>query len=157
MDKMGLVDLGNGKYRKKTKAELNGSLIEKKPSSREKLFAKGRLASGEMNKTERAYQKHLEALKFTGKISWYLFEGITLRLAKLTTIKPDFAVMLPDGELQLHDVKGHRAIYQDDAKAKMKIAAELFPFRLFVVFPRTEKVGGGWDIEEVNQQSTIQS
>ena len=65
-----------------------------------------------------------------GKILWYSFEGITLRLADRTTYTPDFVVMLANGELEMHEVKG---FWTDDAKVKVKVAAEKFPFRFIAV------------------------
>lgn len=147
LNKMGLVKQLNGTYRKMTKAE---KLAPSKPTARERLFAKGRLKNGEMNKTEAAYCKHLEALKQQKKIAWYLFESIKLKLADLTYLTVDFAVMMPDGMIQFHDVKGAKILFQDDAKVKMKVAAEKFPFEFYVVYPKKEKDGGGWNIEQVN-------
>lgn len=33
------------------------------------------------------------------------------------------------------------------ARAKIKIAAELYPFRFLAARPKAKKDGGGWDIE----------
>lgn len=108
------------------------------------LRALGRLKTGQMNKTEEAYQNHLENLKIAGRIAWYRFEGIKLRLADNTFYTPDFAVMLSNGELQLHEVKGH---WTDDARVKTKIAAEQYPIQIIAVKVRAKKDGGGWDKE----------
>ena len=35
----------------------------------------------------------------------------------------------------------------DDAMAKIKIAAELYPFRFLAAKPKAKKDGGGWEIE----------
>lgn len=113
------------------------------------FLAKGRLAPGQRNKTEAAYEAHLERLRQAGEILWYAFEGVKLRLADNTFITVDFAVMRADCSLEMHDVKGAKAIYTDDAKVKMKVAARFFPFVFRVVFPRRVKDGGGWDVEEV--------
>lgn len=98
-----------------------------------------------MNKTEAAYSERLKALEFTGAVQWFKFEGIKLRLADNTFYTPDFAVMLQDGTMELHEVKG---FWQDDARAKIKIAADLYPFRFIAVKLRPKKDGGGWDTEE---------
>ena len=45
------------------------------------------------------------------------------------------------------DVKGSKAMVTDDARAKMKVAAELYPFVFKVAYPRAK--GEGWDIEEI--------
>ena len=82
----------------------------------QKLQALGRMKSGKMNNAELAYNKTLALRKMAGKILWYSFEGITLRLADRTTYTPDFVVMLANGELELHEVKG---FWTDDAKVKV--------------------------------------
>lgn len=114
-----------------------------------KLQALGRLKVGELNKTEQAYRAHLESLKQAGEVLWYRFEGIKLRLADKTFLTVDFAVMLADGQLQMHDCKGSKAIFHDDARVKMKVAADSYPFAFKVAYPLSKKEGGGWLIEEV--------
>lgn len=109
------------------------------------LQALGRLKAGAMNQTEAAYGLHLEMRKRAGEIAWYKFEGIKLRLADNTFYTPDFAVMLVDGALELHEVKGH---WLDDARAKIKIAADMYPMRFIAVTAEAKKRGGGWKIEE---------
>lgn len=108
------------------------------------LLALGRLKPGQMNKTEAAYADHLEGLRIGGAVLWWRFEGIKLRLADNTFYTPDFAVMLSSGELEAHEVKGH---WKDDARAKIKVAAEMFPFRFIAVQARSRKDGGGWAVE----------
>lgn len=110
-----------------------------------RIQALGRLPVGQLNKTEEAYRQHLEARKFAGEIAWYRFEGIKLRLADKTFYTPDFAVMLPDGTMEMHEVKG---FWQDDARVKTKVAADQYPFRFIAVTARAKKAGGGWAIEE---------
>jgi hypothetical protein len=110
-----------------------------------KYFALGRLKTGELNKTEAAYAAYLEARKQSGEILWYKFEGVKLRLADNTFLSPDFFVLLSDCSLEVHEVKGH---WRDDARAKIKIAAAMFPFRFIAVTAKTKKAGGGWAIEE---------
>ena len=105
------------------------------------IYALGRLPKGTMNKTESAYAATLELQKISGNILWYLFEGIKLRLAKNTTYSPDFIVMTKTGVIECHEVKG---FWTDDARAKTKIAAEMFPFK-FVAVKKTRQ---GWEEEE---------
>ena len=108
-------------------------------------FALGRLKAGSMNQTERAYAMHLEALKADGRVLWFRFEGLKLRLADNTFYTPDFAVLPHTGVLELHEVKGH---WEDDARAKIKIAADQYPFR-FKAFKADAKCrGGGWAKED---------
>jgi len=101
-----------------------------------KVIAKGRQHTpGIMNKTEACYAAYLEQLKKAGDVAWYAFEGVRLRLAKQTTYTPDFIVMNADGTIECHEVKGAKAIFWDDAKVKVKVAAEMFPFNFKVVYP----------------------
>ena len=109
------------------------------------MYALGRLKTGAMNKTEAAYDAHLAAQQHAGQIQWRKFEGIKLRLADNTFYTPDFAVMAADGVMECHEVKG---FWQDDARAKIKVAADLYPFRFIAVRAKPKKEGGGWAVED---------
>lgn len=111
-----------------------------------KIYGLGRLKTGHMNKTETEYSEYLERLKMAGEIVWYKFEGVKFRLADNTFLSPDFMVMLPNGEIQIREVKG---FMMDDANVKNKICADMYPFRFFVVRKRPKKDGGGWEESEV--------
>lgn len=108
-------------------------------------YALGRLKSGAMNKTEQAYAAYLTQLQAVGGILWHKFEGMKLRLADNTFYTPDFAVMRPDGQIELHEVKG---FWQDDARVKIKVAADMYPFKFLAIKARAKKSGGGWEVEE---------
>lgn len=108
-------------------------------------YALGRLKVGQLNKTEQAYADYLGQLQAVGGILWHKFEGVKLRLADNTFYSPDFAVMKPDGQLEMHEVKG---FWQDDARVKIKVAADMYPFKFVAMKPRAKKNGGGWDVEE---------
>lgn len=110
-----------------------------------KVLALGRLKVGQMNKTERSYSDHLALIQHTGFVLWFKFEGLKLRLADNTFYTPDFAVMAADGVLECHEVKGH---WLDDARVKIKVAADLYPFRFLAVTAKSKRAGGGWAIEE---------
>lgn len=116
-----------------------------RPRGASGLYALGRLKTGERNKTEARYEDELRALVRTGDVLWYRFEGLKLRLADSTFYTPDFAVLRRDGTLECHEVKGH---WQDDARVKIKVAAEMYPIRFLAVRARPKKDGGGWDVEE---------
>lgn len=109
------------------------------------LLALGRLKTGQMNKTEAAYAQRLELLKGAGQVLWWKFEALKLRLADNTFYTPDFAVMVKDGVMECHETKG---FWRDDARAKIKIAADMYPFRFFALTQRAKKHGGGWSVEE---------
>ena len=108
------------------------------------MYAKGRLKAGEMNATERAYHQHLAQRQHAGEIVWFKFEGVKLRLADNTFYTPDFMVMGATGLIEMHEVKG---FWMDDARAKIKIAAEMYPFRFYAIKKQAKKNGGGWDVE----------
>lgn len=112
------------------------------------FYAQGRLKPGAMNKGEAAYAAHLEAQKHAGTVLWYRFEGVKLRLADNTFYTPDFAVLGADAVMECHEVKG---FWQDDARAKIKIAADLYPFRFKALKVRAKKHGGGWEVEDFSR------
>jgi hypothetical protein len=109
------------------------------------LQALGRLKTGTMNKTESAYAATLDQRRTAGEVVWFKFEGIKLRLGDNTFFTPDFFVMLADGALEAHEVKG---FWQDDARAKIKIAADLYPIRFLAIRAKAKREGGGWSMEE---------
>ena len=106
-----------------------------------RTYFRGRARPGEMNRLESEYASHLKAREVAGEIAWWKFEALKLKLAKLTTYTPDFIVMRADGLLECHETKG---FWQEDARAKIKIAAELFPFRFVAI----TKKRGQWVFEE---------
>lgn len=107
-------------------------------------LALGRLKTGAMNRTEAAYERELSDAKAIGDVLWYRFEGVKLRLADNTFYTPDFAVMVATGQIEMHEVKG---FWADDARVKIKVAAEQYPFRFIAVTARPKKAGGGWAVE----------
>jgi len=113
-------------------------------TAKKALQALGRLKTGAMNKTEQAYAATLDARRHAGEVAWFKFEGVKLRLADNTFYTPDFAVMLSDGALEMHEVKGY---WQDDARAKIKIAADMYPMRFLAIQAKPKKEGGGWNVE----------
>ncbi len=58
-----------------------------------------------------------------GEVVRYEFEPLKLKLAKATFYNPDFAVMLPNGRIEMHECKG---FWEDDARVKVKVAVERF-------------------------------
>lgn len=110
-----------------------------------RIYAKGRFKPSGMNQTESAYGDTLFGRKALGEVAWYRYEGLKLRLADNTFYTPDFFVMLTDGTLEVHEVKGH---WEDDARVKIKVAADQYPFRFLAVTAVPKKHGGGWKVEE---------
>lgn len=104
---------------------------------------------GEMNGLEREYAAHLNLRKAAGEIADWRYEPFKIKLAKLTTITVDFAVMLADGVVEFHETKG---FMQEDANVKLKIvAADLWWFRFYLVKKRTKKQGGGFAVTVVGE------
>lgn len=110
-----------------------------------------RKVPGEMNKVERKYYDHLDAEHRAGKILWFAYEPIRLKLAHLTTYSPDFMVMELDEVISMIEVKGstkskktgkRSAFVEDDAAVKIKVASEIFPFRFAMAWVDPSKAGG---------------
>lgn len=120
------------------------------PSRAIKAKARQRHKPGQMNGYERAYSEQvLEPQKLAGEILEYWFERFTLKLADDCRYTPDFLVQLMDGTLECHEVKG--SFFEDDAKVKLKVAAEMFPIFTFkLCIKQTKKDGGGWKITTVS-------
>ena len=118
--------------------------------------ARGRTAKqlGKMNQTEKAWSDVLEAKKLLGEVIRYEFEKIKLKLADNTFYTPDFWVVLASGEQEFHEVKAMTAkgvvLSEDDARVKVKVAAEQFWEFDFLVAARGPKSQGyPWKIERV--------
>lgn len=100
-----------------------------------------------MNKTERRYSELLEQRRAAGEVIWWKFEAIALRLAEQRcAYHPDFLVMLADGTMEVHEVKG--GFTREDAQIKLKVAASLYPF----VFRKCVWDKGEWTITEIRRQ-----
>ncbi len=97
-----------------------------------------------MNKTEREYGDYLHRRGLGGEIRWCGFETFKIQLADNTTYTPDFAVVMADGSLEFHEVKG---FWRDDARVKIKVAAETVPWATFRAVTKGKGRGGGWKIE----------
>lgn len=102
--------------------------------------ARPRYESGKMNNTESAYAQTLEIQKRTGEIVDYKFEKLKFKLADRTFYTPDFFVVRHDG-FEIHEVKG---FWRDDARVKIKVAAEMFRWFRFVAVTKKK---GSWSFE----------
>ena len=111
---------------------------------KKRVQALGRLAKGEMNKTEAAYARHLDTLNFSGQVLAYWFESQKFKIGtNACWYTPDFLVQMASGEIEVHEVKGHWA---DDALVKIKALALHYPYRVIAV----KLVGGAWEVREFN-------
>jgi len=84
------------------------------------------------SKTEARHAAYLNMEKNCGNIKDYMYEPFGIRLADKCTYHPDFLVILPDGKIEIHEIKG--AHVWDDSIVKLKVvpspaeeATEIFP------------------------------
>lgn len=124
------------------------SKADRAAAALKRMQAKGRLPRGTMNKTESRYATHLDQQRLAGAVLWWNFEGIKLMLAKNTSITIDFPVLPDTGVLEMRDVKARKEAITDDARAKMKVAAAMYPFVFKFVYP-AEKGSDAWIEEEI--------
>lgn len=96
-----------------------------------------------MNRLESRYAEHLGYQKLEGKVAYFMYEAISLRLADRTVYNPDFLLIMPDGSIEIHETKG---FMRDDAAVKIKVAAKMFPWFTFKLV-RLNK--GRWEIKTI--------
>lgn len=96
---------------------------------------------GMMNKTEQEYAGFLQQRLLGGIVKYWEYEPVKLKLAPKTFYTPDFLVITAD-EIGFHEVKGY---WEDDARVKIKCAAEKYWFFAFVAIKRSGK--NHWDME----------
>lgn len=87
---------------------------------------------------ERIYYNLLQAKTASGEISSFSYEPVTFKLAPRTTYTPDFLLVMPDGTIQIHEVKGFA---REDAIVKFKVAAAMNTWAVFVM---VRKVKDSW-------------
>jgi hypothetical protein len=106
-----------------------------------------------MNRVEQQYDKFLRDRLMVGEIRWALFEPIKLRLADKTWYTPDFLVVRNDWSFEAHEVKTEWSTgkpgWEEDARVKIKVAAELFPLRFICACLRRD---GSWSFEEFGSE-----
>jgi hypothetical protein len=122
-------------------------------SKSSKTVAKGRNPGrsqwARMNKGERRYHDHLTALRAAGRVLWFAYEPWSIRLADSTHYQCDFGVLLADGTLEIHDVKGRkgeRYYVEEDSWVKIKTVASLQPMVVRIVWQMPD---GYWKSEEI--------
>ena len=107
-----------------------------------------------MNLTEQRLEQHLANQKLAGEILWYKMHGFGIRLADNTFFYPDAMVMEKDRSISIYDAKGQnrktgKGLWKDDAKVKIKIAAELYPIFRWRGISHSKK--NGWVVEEYSR------
>lgn len=95
-----------------------------------------------MNKTERDRAFDLEAMRRDGQIVAWWYEKWTFKLADDLRYTPDFVIQRPNGALEVEEVKG---FWRDDARAKVRMFVELYPFPVRAY--TKAKTHSGWDVE----------
>lgn len=108
-----------------------------------RIRGRARHTAGVMNKLEAAYAESLQLRKLAGALRDYRYEPFKLRLADKTYYSVDFLVIAADDSMELHEVKGR---WEDDARVKIKVAAEQFPWFRFLAIQRVNKA---WQIEKI--------
>lgn len=93
-----------------------------------------------MNGAEKAYAQQLDFRQKAGEILFWRYESVTLKLADRTTYTPDFLEVDREGYITFAEVKG---FLRDDAAAKFKIAAKLYPWARFKMI-RLKR--GAWEV-----------
>lgn len=119
---------------------------------RVKARAQKRRDPGSMTQTEKRYSLVLEAMRLAGEIERWDFEPESLKLAYNTRYEPDFRIIQNDGSVVFAEVKpsGWKFIpNQDKSTVKLKVAAELHPYIFWRVVERAKKLGGGFEVEEI--------
>jgi hypothetical protein len=85
---------------------------------------------------EAEHFQNLEFQRQAGEVLWHAPHSVGLRLADRTFYYPDAMVVSgEDSVLEIHEVKG---FWEDDALVKIKVAAEMYPFR-FVAWTKNKK------------------
>ena len=118
-----------------------------KPATRKRRQSKG------PNKTEAEYRRlYLDRIYPPARI---LYEAITLRLANGHRYTPDWVVLLPDGQVECHEVKGaYRLGSLQRARLAFDQARIEWPAWRWVWATRGK--GGAWEVEGANNSSTGQ-
>jgi hypothetical protein len=96
-----------------------------------------------MNALEERFATDVLALLVLAKeISWWEFEPLRLRLGGSAFYRPDFVAVDAKGQVVCYEVKGH---WREAARARIKIAAERFPWMRFHAVKHDRR--GGWIYE----------
>jgi hypothetical protein len=103
-------------------------------------MAKARRVVGRMNKLEAEFEATFLKSRPHG------YEEMTFRLGPDCRFTPDFWSLDDDDVLALDETKGH---WRDDAKVKMRVAAERYPLFRWRAW---RKQGGVWMREHFGQE-----
>lgn len=105
------------------------------PSVRADMQIKPQTEEQKLNKAERAFLAVLRAEQRLGNVSWIGIQNITIKIGDDCRFTPDFWAIVA-GKLKAYDVKaawkGNKPHVEDDAKAKIQVAARTYRFIEFV-------------------------
>ena len=99
------------------------------------------------NKMERDYSRLLDTRKAAGEVANYRYEAVKFLVAnpqqgKQAFWTPDFYVVLSDGSIEIHEVKGHM---REAAMVRIKCVSEWCGVPVKVIYKRN----GEWKVESV--------
>lgn len=113
-----------------------------------------------LNKLERDFKdRALEPALVRGDLAGYAREPVRFRIGGGCYFVPDYVVSERPGEhgvvprITVVEVKG--GFFRDDAKVKIKVAADKYPFlglRWLIVFRLGSCGRGDWDVHEVDRR-----
>lgn len=120
-----------------------------------KARGRKRKQPGEMNGVERRMYAELTKDRDEGRIAEFAYESHKLRLADRLHYTPDFWILHNDGTIEFRETKAawrdkktkqFKPHWEDDARCKIKVAAELFPWYRFTAY--SDVRGKDWIVEE---------
>ena len=93
---------------------------------------------------ERLYNAYLQGQLSSGIITWFWYHPfrIVLQAKPRIQYEPDFLVLLPGGDYEVHEVKGH---FREKDKIRFKLAVAKFPQWKFYIVQREE---GAWNLTQ---------
>jgi hypothetical protein len=111
--------------------------------------------AGVMNGTEAAYALVLEERRRLGLIREWSYESEKLTIAYRCKYVVDFRLVMPDGSIEYHEIKGSkrngRFYTRDKGLIKIKVAATRYSDRRFYI---VWKVKGEWRQELVPPEAS---
>lgn len=101
-------------------------------------------------RTEREYADILDARKAAGEVECWRYEAHSVRLGHDCHLTPDFLVVLSDGRIEYHEVKG--GMIEEKAMTKMKTCVTLYPFIPLIL---CQKKGKDWTFTRIKHGGPI--
>lgn len=105
-----------------------------------------RVADPYRSNLERSWADQLMQAKAEGLVLHWGYESLSLRIAPAARYTPDFFVLLPDGAIELHEVKG--GFVREAARIRLAVAASKFPWFYFCLVRKPPKCD--WEVTRVS-------